>query len=133
MKKNNQVFDKIVLLEPSSRLKEAVFERISKEGRRIHLRNLFMFMSGLSFLISIFVMSGIFFGQKIITSDFWGIAYLGFTDLHLVVRYWQVFIWSLVENVPSVEIVAILLPFLGILFLFKQYGRQEQFLKFNYK
>ncbi len=133
MKKNNRIFNKIVLLEPSCRLREAVFERISKEKRRIRLQNLFLFVLGLFLSASGLVVAGTFFGQKIISSDFWAIASLGFTDLHLVARYWQVFVWSLVENFPSAEVVAILIPFLGIMFLFKQYGRQEQFLKFNYK
>ncbi|MDD5396559.1 MAG: hypothetical protein PHW24_00695 [Candidatus Moranbacteria bacterium] len=112
-------------VEPPKGLKQAVFERIEKEKlKKIARKRLFIQMgfaaSGISSIVAVAI-----FGQEILTSDFFRIATLGFSDLKTVGILWQDYVFSLLETLPTATMVAMLLPIFVFLELLRQYGKLE--------
>jgi len=122
-------------IEPPKALKNLILTRIERETRKRQMRRKMLLMSG--FLVSGIgaVSSLAYFGSQIMTSDFWSIASLAFSDLGTVAGHWQDYSFSLLETLPVVSIIAILVPVFMILMLFKQYGEYQKIsrLHFNLK
>ena len=134
MKKTNLNLKKFVFeIEPPESLKRAVLSRIAKEKEKVRRRKEFLLQTGFVFSVGSLAWTGFFFGREIMASDFWAIASLALTDLHLIVGYWQEFGWSLLENFPATEIAGILLPVVLMMFLVKKYAQQEPVLRFNFR
>lgn len=109
-------------INPPAYLKKAVFELIDKERQKQIFRKKMLYLCG--FLISIVGLfaSLLLFGKNIITSDFWSIGSLAFTDLKVVVTYWQEYSLSLLETFPVEAMAFILAPTFILLVLAKQYS-----------
>ena len=132
MKKANHIFNSICEIQPPEHLEEAVLRRISEaKAERIRSRQLLFkcgfVLSGVTLLVA-----GIFFGNEIITSEFWSIASLGFSDMGIVLSHWQSFGLSLLETLPTVALASMLAPMFFLLMLTKEYANEQAVLKLKF-
>lgn len=112
----------IAEIDPPVNLKKAVFARIAKERQKQIFRKKALYFSGFSVsIIGLFASIG-FFGRNIITSDFWSIGSLFFTDMKVVAAYWQEYALSLLETFPVEALAFVLMPMFILLVLAKQYS-----------
>jgi hypothetical protein len=120
-------------IEPPKGLKQAVLGRIKLEQEKKVFRKKILYFCGFFACISAFLFSGIYFGHEILTSDFWSIGSLAFTDLKIVSAYWQEFSLSLLETFPFEAVAFVLAPVFMLLVLTKKYYEQQNLfkLKFN--
>ena len=122
-KQSNKI---IYEIDPPAYLKEAVFERIAKENQKRIIRKKMLYLCGFSVsIVGLFTSIG-FFGRNIMTSDFWSIGSLFFTDMKVVVTYWQEYILSLLETFPVEAFAFILTPIFILLVLARQYAESLQ-------
>jgi hypothetical protein len=112
-------------MEPSKHLKQNVLLKIEKERQRQDLQRKMLFWS-LFFIAGIsFIGAVSFFGNEILTSEFWNLASLGFTDMQYVVIFWQDYAFSLMETFPILPTLSILFPVFMMLFALKKYEDSE--------
>jgi len=109
-------------IEPPACLKRAVFERIDKERQKQIFHKKMFYLCGFSVSIMGLFASLLLFGKNIITSDFWSISSLAFTDMKVVAIYWQEYSLSLLETLPVEAMAFILVPTFILLVLAKQYS-----------
>jgi hypothetical protein len=117
----------ILEIDPPAYLKEAVFERIVKERQKQIFRKKLLYFSGFSVSVIGLFASLILFVKNIATSDFWNISSLVFTDMKVVVTYWQEFSLSLLETFPVEAFTFILMPLLMLMILIKEYNSQSNY------
>lgn len=134
-KKLHQIFKNITSIEPSFRLKSAIFRKIELERKKqirqgLALRRVWSFGSlGLT-AYAIFA-----FGNSILKSDFWSILALAFSDLKIVTTYWNDYLYSIMETLPVLNMLGILIPvFLFILSLnfYFNFKHKNSFRRYNY-
>lgn len=132
MKNDNHNFKNICEIQPPSYLKEAVLRRISEERVKDIRRRKIFFQCGFAFSGLSLLFASIFFGNEIISSEFWSIASLGFSDMGIVLSHWQTFGLSLLETLPTVALAAMLVPVFSLLILIKNYAEQQAVLKLKF-
>ena len=116
-------------IDPPAYLKKAVFERIDKERQKQIFRKKMLYLCSFSVSIVGLLASLLLFGKNIVTSDFWSISFLAFTDMKVVITYWQEYSLSLLETFPVEATAFVLVPMFILLVLAKQYSEFTQ----NYK
>ena len=109
-------------INPPAYLKKAVFKCIAKEQRKQIFRKKMFYLCGFSVSIVGLFASLLLFGKNIITSDFWSISSLAFTDMKVVAIYWQEYSLSLLETFPVEATAFVLMPMFILLVLAKQYS-----------
>jgi hypothetical protein len=127
MDKNLKQILNIHDIQPPKGLKQAVFERIEKEkmkkiARKRLLLRIGFILSGISSVVSL-----LFFGKDILSSEFLTLVLLGFSDMKTVTMLWQNYALSLMETLPTVSISATLLPVFIFMILLKKYGELENY------
>jgi hypothetical protein len=120
-------------VEPPKYLKQAVFVRIEAEKMRmIALKRLFFrigfVISGISSIAAVAI-----FGKEILSSEFFSLASLSFSDVNTVMAMWQDYLMSLLETLPTVTIAATLLPIFVLLLLIREYGKLEAYNNYSLK
>lgn len=133
--KSNNLFNNISEIDPPAYLKKAVFKRIAKENQKQLLRKKMLYFCGFSVSIISLFTSILFFGKNIMTSDFWSIGLLAFSDMKVVFTYWQEYLLSLLETFPVEAMTFIMVPMFILLVLAKQYAEflrnYEMFTKYT--
>ena len=124
--RQDQVNKIISEIEPPAYLKKAVFEHIDKERQKQIFRKKMLYLCGFSISIVGLFASLLLFGKNIVTSDFWSIGSLAFTDIKVVAIYWQEYSLSLLETFPVEATAFILAPMFILLVLAKQYSEFTQ-------
>jgi hypothetical protein len=114
-------------IEPPKGLKQAVFERIEMEkdksvARKKLLLDAGFVVSGASSFAAVF-----FLGKEIVSSEFFSLASLMFSDMKTVAMLWQDYTLSLLETLPTVSIATTLLPVFVFMILLRQYGKLENY------
>ena len=132
MKKTNHIFNSISEIQPPSYLKEAVLRRISETREKEIRRKKILFQCGFVFSGASLLFAGIFFGKEIVSSEFWSIAALGFSDMGIVLSHWQSFGLSLLETLPIVALAAMFVPVFFFLMLIKKYAEQQPMQTFKH-
>jgi ABC-type phosphate/phosphonate transport system permease subunit len=112
-------------IEPPKGLKQAVFERIEKEkAKKVARKRLFIkigfAVSGISSVATVAI-----FGKEILSSEFFSLAALSFSDIKTVIAMWQDYAYSLMETLPTATIAMTLLPIFVFMELLRQYGKLE--------
>lgn len=134
-KKLHQIFKSISDLEPSFRLKSAIFRRIELERKKQIKRNLMLWRVWSFSSLGLTAYAIFAFGNSILKSDFWSILTLAFSDLKIVTAYWNDYLYSIMETLPVLNILGILIPvFLFILSLnfYFNFKHKNSFRHYNY-
>jgi ABC-type phosphate/phosphonate transport system permease subunit len=110
-------------------LKQAVFERIEMEkAKKVARKKLFLQMgfavSGVSSAVTLAI-----FGREILSSEFFSLILLGFSDMKTVTVMWQDYAYSLMETLPTATIAMTLLPIFIFMLLLSQYAKIERYNK----
>jgi hypothetical protein len=113
--KFSQVFKNISQIEPSSELKDLILCGIEKEKTRQIKRKIYFSYSGMVGSFSAAVYTLIYLGNAFFKSEFWSILSLAFSDAQVVAGYWKTYLYSLLETLPTLTIVLILIPILGLI------------------
>lgn len=91
----------------STRIARAIEEEAARKLQfRAMVASTGSFLSLVLFFVSLAV-----FGNGLLTSDFWQLAGLLFSDLSLVLAHSETFLLSLAETFPATSLVFLLLPF----------------------
>lgn len=120
------ILNNISDVKPPKGLKQAVFKRIELEKlkslsrKKMYLRLGFV-ASGLSSVVTSVVL-----GKEIMSSEFYSLVLLIFSDIQTVAILWQSYVLSLLETLPTVSIAVTLLPVFIFMTLLRQYGKLEQ-------
>ncbi len=111
------LFSKIRPMTPAG-LPERILVAIAAErARQAAVRARLASWSAGLWLIT-FLTSAVFVGRSLVTSEFWQLASLAFTDFSLALAYSEDFLVSLMETFPAVSAVTIIAPlFLYVLSL----------------
>jgi hypothetical protein len=113
--KLSQIFKNISQREPSTELKGFILRKIEIE-RAVQIRRKLMFSYvgiGSSFVAGVWAIVGL--GSVLIKSEFWSILSLIFSDARVVAGYWNTYLYSLLETLPTISIALTLIPILGII------------------
>ncbi|HRY82379.1 MAG TPA: hypothetical protein P5232_01575 [Candidatus Moranbacteria bacterium] len=116
--KIHQLFKETSEINPPEKLEFLILQKIEIETQKQIQRKLalsYVWLFGSALLL---IYSGFAFGQTILQSEFWRIASLFFSDMRAVLTNWQDFIYSLLENFPIFNIIAILAPIVLLLHFF---------------
>jgi hypothetical protein len=124
--KLSQVFKHISQIEPSLELKGLILRRLKRERSRLTSRKLAFVYSGLAASVAAFFYAFAIFGSAILRSDFWNLLSLIFSDAGVVVSHWNDFLLSLLENLPVLNIMAILIPVFAMLILLNLYSKYSK-------
>lgn len=130
--KINQIFNSLPEVEPSNNLKSLIMQRIKMAEQKKAAKRLFALRFSMSVTSLAFALAAYYGGRELLSSQFWNIAMLGFSDFNLVLSNWQTFAWSLLETIPVSAISILLSPILILMLLGKQYENSAQTNKFNY-
>jgi len=122
----NDKMNSITEIEPPKGLKQAVLQRLEKEKMKKLARELLYFRVGFVFFAVFSVVAGAVFGKEVLSSEFFSIASLAFSDMRIVAAMWQDYMLLLLETLPIVSITAILLPVFICMLLLQQYGKLQQ-------
>jgi len=115
MNKLRTLFQKIDSPDLPIDLEGKILRRIEAiEATRLRRALLITRIGRIVSLIAI-VSAGSIFAQTIITSDFWQLVSLLFSDASVVTQYWSAFLLSLLETLPALQISLILMPLLSFL------------------
>ncbi len=115
MKNLREIFQKIDFPNPPEELGGRVLRAIKIHQRIEFGRTRFVTRLGRIASLGGMVMAIIFFGHTIITSEFWSLFALLFSDADIVMRYFGEFSFSLLETVPALPITIILVPVFSFL------------------
>ena len=122
MPKLFKLFQNIEEINPSSKLEFLILQKIEirtqKEARQKVISS-YVYMFG---SICLLIYSAIAFGQEILQSEFWSIAFLFFSDMKVVLVNWQEFSYSLMETFPTISVAAILAPACFLLWSLASYS-----------
>lgn len=115
MNKLSAIFKEIGFPSPPDDLEEKIFRRIKVlEGHRAR-RAILITRIGRAISLLAFLFIGWSFGQSLISSEFWQLASLLFTDASVVMHHFSEFLYSLLETLPAFLITLILVPILSFL------------------
>lgn len=109
------LFQKIDLPNPQGDLEKRILCRIKVLEENQVRQALLITHIGRSISIVALLLIGLSFGHSIITSEFWELASLLFTDAGIVMNYFSDFAYSLLETLPAFPIALILMPILSFL------------------
>jgi len=111
MDKNiKQAFKSLGELKPSSELEKAIFQRIELEQTRQIRRKLAAIYFGLFGSFVALAYSGVVYGGALLKSEFLKLVSLAFSDFLVVAEHWQEFSSSLLETLPTLNVIALLAP-----------------------
>jgi hypothetical protein len=119
--KMGQAFKKIGEPEPSPALFGAIIRRINQEKVKVIKIKLMLIYAGLAGSIAAFISAVLSYGKTFLQSDFWNMAKLAISDTDIVAGHLNSFFYSLLENLPVVELIVILIPVLVILLSLSYY------------
>lgn len=111
----NTIFKKINFPFPSAGLGEKMLLQIQIMENRRQKKILLITRIGRTLSILAFLFMGFSFGQRILSSDFWQIASLLFSDAGIVTNYLNEFLSSLLETLPALSISLFLAPIFSFL------------------
>lgn len=124
-------FNTIRQLEHPKHLKSQILQKIKILERKRQTRQKMLYRSGIFSSIAMLFGAVIFFGNEILSSEFWNIASLTLSDIREISYYWQEYIFSLLETFPLISVIAILAPFFFFMLSLKKY--EEANFKLNFK
>ena len=113
--KLSQVFKNMSQVEPSIELKGLILRRFETEKAKQMKRKLAFSYFGLASSLVAGVWAIVSLGNAILKSEFWSILSLAFSDLQVVARNWNTYLYSLLETLPTVSLVLILIPIFGLI------------------
>lgn len=97
-------------IEPPPELFEKIVSRIQKEKRLASARQkIFIFSAGLFWSLVAFIPSYQIVRAELMQSGFFQFFSLIFSDLSVVVVYWQSFAFTLMESLPIMSLLAFFL------------------------
>jgi hypothetical protein len=114
-------------IQPPKGLKQAVFQRIEKEKTKSLIRKRWYLRAGFVISGSCSIAAIVFLGKEILASEFFAIASLGLSDMKTVASFWQNYVFSLLETLPTVSLTIMLLPVFIFMLLLRQYGKLQQY------
>ena len=110
----NKIFKDLNWAEPSLDLESSILRKIELKIKRKLQIELFVSRLGLGISLSLLFVAGFAFGDTLVSSDFWQVFSLIFSDSVLIAKHWEEFSFSLLETFPFMSAIAIMTP----LFLF---------------
>lgn len=133
--KLHQIFKNISELEPSSRLKSAIFRKIALEQKRQTKRDLALYRVWSFGSLTLAIYAIFAFGSTILKSEFWNILTLVFSDIQIVAANWNDYAFSIMETLPVISIILILIPFFTLILSLNFYWTlkdKNNFKHYNY-
>ncbi len=124
MDRIHALFKAIPVFETSSDLDGRIFRAIEAERRAF--RRMFDVLFPLGFVGGVvsLVLAALWYGGSIVTSDFWSMSMVAFSDADVVLAHGSDFLFSLLETFPVMETVAFLVPVFVLMFLAEEYARR---------
>jgi len=117
----HNIFKDVAEISPVAGLESRIFQAVAVEKYRVIKRKLLISRLGLGASAVVFLAAIFTFGTAILQSEFWSIVSLAFSDMQVVAQNWQEFTYSLLENFPTISVIAILFPVMALLFYFSKY------------
>jgi len=117
----HNIFKDVAEISPEAGLTSRIFRAVEVEKDRAIKRKLIISRFGLGISAAVFLTAIFTFGTAILQSEFWSISSLFFSDMQTVLLDWQDFTYSLLENFPTVSVIAILAPIMMLLVSFSVY------------
>lgn len=110
MKPLQVTFEAMTREEPRQALRLRILAQIEMlEERRTHREKWFS-LSMLSLSVCVFFGGMYQYGPMLLQSDFWMLLSLVFSDLGVLIGSFQYFVYSLLETLPLVPLLALLVP-----------------------
>lgn len=110
-----KAFQSISEIEPPKKLRGLILRRIELEKNKKIKTNLMLSYVGFFGSLLIAIESAILFGSSFIKSDFWSMLSLIFSDVLIVAKNWNEYLFSLMETFPVANLIAILTPIFMLL------------------
>jgi hypothetical protein len=114
-KRLRQMFENIKELNPPNGFEVLVLKKIEKEKIKKVKRQLIFSYIGLSVSALFSIYTILNFGQLFLQSEFWNVFSLIFSDAMVVLKNWNVYIFSLLETFPAIYATVLLLPIFTML------------------
>jgi hypothetical protein len=108
--KIGQIFREMSEINPPQGLGDLILQKIDLEKSKKIQRNIYLSYFSLGGSIVAMLCSVLIFGKSILSSEFWSMLSLVFSDVIIVTAHWKEFLNSLLETFPVVNLVAILVP-----------------------
>lgn len=134
-KELHQIFKNLSELEPSLRLKSAIFQRITFEQKRQIQRDLILYRVWSLGSLGLVLYTFFAFGSTVLKSEFWDVFTLAFSDLQVVLSNWNDYVLSVMETLPVVNIVIILASVFALMLSLNFYWtlkNKSNFRHYNY-
>jgi len=111
-----QIFRNVPEISPTSQLEGRIFQAIMVEKDRVNRKKVLVSRLGLGTSAAVFLMAIFTFGGTVLQSEFWNIVSLASSDMLMVAKNWQDFMYSMLETFPTVSVVAILVPVMMLMY-----------------
>lgn len=124
-----KAFKNIRTVEPSKELEMAILSRLTIERNRKFKRNMLFSRLGIIGSLAALAYSILTYGNAFLSSDFWNMLSLAFSDAMIIASHWNEFIQSLLETFPAITVTIILTPLftllLSISFYIDSYNKRK--------
>jgi len=120
-RKLKQILQSIAEPDPPRNLANVILRKVELEREKWLKRELFLSYFGMASSLAILFYAIAAFGRLVVNSEFWSLALLAFSDLAVIAHNWRGFSYSLMETMPTVNIIAVLLPMFALMLLFNLY------------
>jgi hypothetical protein len=126
-----KIFKNLKNIEPPRALEEKIFKAVALESSQKVAKKLMFVRAGIVASFGGLAYTLFVFGKAFLESDFWNLAKLMFTDTGIIAGHIGDFSISLLENLPIVEIFAILMPVFVVMMILSYYFKFTNSKKFN--
>ncbi len=110
-----QMFENIKELDLPFGFESLLLARIEKEKIGRAKRQLIFSYFGLGGSVLFLTYAILNFGQLFLQSEFWNVSSLIFSDAVVVLKNWNIYIFSLLETFPTIYVAIFLLPIFTML------------------
>lgn len=119
--KLSKIFKEMKQIEPNKELEASILQKIGLERNRQIKRKLVISYVGIVVSFVAIFPAVLKFGVAFFNSEFWSILSLAFSDFMAVAGNWNEYLYSLGETLPIINIIAVLIPILGVLMFLNFY------------